>query len=94
MKLLEKAVNLGKGFNLPLNVKTSVYCQYCGEDVTSIGAKVSESGIAYCQNTNCIKAHAIEEGLNGNGNNFLLPKQLQKAIKEGVLKRYELIEKE
>lgn len=85
-KLEEATTNLARILGLLHTPKTYIYCQYCGEDVTYKGARVSNLGTAYCQKRECIKEHMKEEGPNCS--NFLLPKQLQKAIKNGDLINY------
>lgn len=68
-----------------------VYCQTCGEEITSHGAYVSEKG-TFCPNKN---ARCIEKFVRQHGDiyfDYLNSKEIQEGIKKGNLKNYKKIE--
>jgi hypothetical protein len=67
------------------NQKIRVYCYYCDNELTKEGAHISKEGLPYCDEPNCIKEHAKDNGLTES--NFLSGKSLQKAVLNGTIKK-------
>ena len=73
-------------FGLIHEQKIHVYCQWCGEDITKEGGRVTDKS-SYCQDAECIAGYIIQTG-NGRCGDFYSPRKLQRAIMEKKLVHY------
>jgi hypothetical protein len=71
--------------------KQRIYCRTCGDDLTEIGALITEEGETYCHDF----LPCLEKGLLQGENKFIPEldfvsfRDIQEEIKKGVLNSYQ-----